>query len=178
MSNYLEKHFPIHNLGVTKLWRLTFSMVLRKPCCKQVKAWLLRELLFWSWEIIQIYIIFFAQLSSIILKFVPSNCICVLVDWSVRNIVLMPKNKTFLEHWIYQIDLHGVSLLEQLHTYLIICLELFCHITIISFPTWHGFSYCLSIPSKAFSFCWIEFCSVCRQCLSIVSTIISVVYSK
>ena len=49
--------FPIHHFGVTKLYMLTFSTVLRKPCCKQAKAWLLKETLFWSWETPLFYII-------------------------------------------------------------------------------------------------------------------------
>ena len=38
----MEKHFPIHLLGVSKLYR-TFSLDLRKPCCKLVKACLLNK---------------------------------------------------------------------------------------------------------------------------------------
>ena len=53
----MEKHFPTHHFGVTKLCMLTFSTVLRKPCCEQAKAWLLRQNWFWSWEKLTIYII-------------------------------------------------------------------------------------------------------------------------
>ena len=37
----MEKHFPIHLLGVSKIYRTTFSLDLRKPCCKLAKACLL-----------------------------------------------------------------------------------------------------------------------------------------
>ena len=57
----MEKHFPTHHFGVTKLYMLIFSTVLRKPCCKQVKAWLLRQNWFWSWEKLTIYIYKIAQ---------------------------------------------------------------------------------------------------------------------